>query len=264
MKIKLPEFEMAYEDCGQGVPLLFIHGYPLSRKLWEPQVQSLADIAHVLAPDLRGHGESDPINSNNTMELLANDCNAFLDALGITQPVFVCGLSMGGYITFAFYRKYAHRVAGLILTATRAGVDSPEARANRDKAISLVQQSGSQAIADSMLPKMLSPETYVTKPDLVEKVRRIMVETSTAGIIADLNGMKERPDSTPTLQIIEKPTMIIHGADDQLIPLQEAEAMHTGINNSRLRVIEGAGHLPNLEQPAMYNHAIRDFIIQIT
>jgi 3-oxoadipate enol-lactonase len=262
MKIRLPEFVMAYEDYGQGVPILFIHGYPLNRKLWEPQFKGFADIARVLAPDLRGHGESDSIAGIYTMELLADDCNAFLDALGVTQPVFVCGLSMGGYVTFAFYRKYTHRVAGLILTATRAGADSPEVKANRDKAISLAQQAGPDAIAESMLPKMLAPETYITKPDLVEKARKIMGRTSITGIIGDLNGMKERPDSTSTLPLIKKPTLIVHGANDQLISHREAEAMYTGIKTSRLLVLNGAGHLLNLEQSALFNQAIRDFILQ--
>ena len=128
MQLLVNDFIMSYTDAGVGIPLLFIHGFPLNRHLWNPQVAGLADVARVLAPDLRGHGGSQPIPGAYTMDIFADVLNSFLDELGITQPVVVCGLSMGGYTAFAFYRKYSQRMAGLILTATRAAGDSPQKR----------------------------------------------------------------------------------------------------------------------------------------
>ncbi len=254
------DVSMAYEDRGSGPPLLFIHGYPLSRALWEGQVNGLSDAARVLAPDLRGHGDSQTTSGTYSMELLADDCLRFLDVLHVSQPVVVCGLSMGGYVTFAFYRKYKDRVAGLILAATKAGADSLEGQANRDKAAATAREKGVSAIADSMLPKMLAAKTYEAKPDLVATVRRMMETTSLDGVVGDLMGMKERPDSTPLLAEIDKPTLILHGADDQLIPPKEGEAMHAAIKNSRLQLIPGAGHLLNMEQPELFNKAVREFV----
>jgi pimeloyl-ACP methyl ester carboxylesterase len=124
------------------------------------------------------------------MDMLADDCQALLEALGVTVPVVLCGLSMGGYVTFAFYRKYPEKVAGLILAATRAGEDSPEGKANRDKASEQARQGGPNAIAKSMLPKMLSPKSYVERPELVQRVIEIMQATSLNGILGDLAGMK--------------------------------------------------------------------------
>jgi len=186
MLAHIHDLTMAYTDAGLGTPLLFIHGYPLNRQLWEPQVEELYLEARVLAPDLRGHGESQVIPGRYSMEILADDLNAFLDALHVTQPVVVCGISMGGYVAFAFYRRYAARVAGLILTATRAGADSPEARKGRDQAIATANQKGVAAIAEAMLPKMLSPKTYSNKPELVETARSIMIRTSLEGVLGDL------------------------------------------------------------------------------
>jgi len=254
------DFSIAYSDSGQGFPLLFVHGYPLNRRMWEPQLQGLADIAHVLAPDLRGHGESEVVPGPYSVDLFADDLAAFLDALGIRQKIVLCGLSMGGYIAFAFYRKYAARLAGLILTATRAASDTPQARLARDQSAELARQQGVDAIVDAMLPKLLAPITSQTRPELVEQVRQIMATTSLEALLGDLVALKERPDSTPTLAEIQIPTLLLPGAQDQIIPLQEAQAMHAAIRGSVLEVIPQAGHLPNLENPAAFNAAVHLFL----
>ena len=259
MRLSLPGFTMAYDDRGRGLPLLFIHGYPLNRTLWEPQIDDLSYTTRVLTVDLRGHGESDPMPGPYPMDMLADDCISLLDALGITRPIVICGLSMGGYVTFAFYRRYAARVAGLILTATRAGADSSESKANRDKSAVLAQEKGADVIAEAMLPRLLSPKTLTARPDLVDRVRKIMRGISVDGIVGDLTGMRDRLDSTPLLTQINIPTLIIYGADDQIIPLSEVEFMHQAIINSELKIIPDAGHLPNLEQPELFNQVVKEF-----
>jgi pimeloyl-ACP methyl ester carboxylesterase len=259
MRLSLPGFTMAYDDRGRGLPLLFIHGYPLNRTLWEPQIDDLSYTTRVLTVDLRGHGESDPMPGPYPMDMLADDCISLLDALGITRPIVICGLSMGGYVTFAFYRRYAAHVAGLILTATRAGADSSESKANRDKSAVLAQEKGADVIAEAMLPRLLSPKTLTARPDLVDRVRKIMRGISVDGIIGDLTGMRDRLDSTPLLTQINIPTLIINGADDQIIPLSEVKFMHQAIINSELKIIPDAGHLPNLEQPELFNQVVKEF-----
>ncbi len=260
MLVQLPNLAMAYTDAGFGTPLLFIHGYPLNRQLWKPQIEGLSQEARVLAPDLRGHGESQSVPGPYSMDMFADDLNAFLDALGVSQPVVVCALSMGGYVAFAFYRKYARRMAGLILAATRATADSPEARVGRDQAISLASTKGISAITESMLSKMFSPDTYKQNPELVNQVKAIMNHTSLKGVMGDLVGLKERADSTPTLREIKLPTLILAGANDQIIPVKEAQLMQASIPGARLVVIPDAGHLLNLENPEAFNKAIRDFL----
>ena len=260
MRIKVRDFYMDHEDLGTRLPVLFIHGYPLNRTIWDAQVNELSDIARTLAPDLRGHGGSDPVPGPYSMDLLADDLREFLDAVRVTQPVVLCGLSMGGYVTFAFYRKYPERVAALILTATRAGADSAEGKANRDKAMATAKEQGVSAIVEAMLPKMLSPKTYQAKPELVSRVKAIMESTSLEGVLGDLAGLRDRPDSTSTLAQIDRPTLILHGADDQLIPPSEAETMRAAITGSQLSILPEAGHLLNMEQPEAFNEAIREFI----
>jgi 3-oxoadipate enol-lactonase len=260
MFVRLNGFNMHYEDHGTGIPLLFLHGFLLSGAMWEPQVAALSDIARVLTPDLRGHGASDAPPGAYSMDLLAEDCHSLLNALGIQPPVVLCGLSMGGYTSFAYYRRYPHEVAAMILTATRASDDSPEAKAKRDEAIRIAEQVGPSAVVDIWLSKMMSPKTYANNPALVERWREIMERTPVTGIVGALMGMRDRPDSRPLLNQIKVPTLIIHGADDQLIPIQEAEAMHKGIVGSQMEVLPDAGHMPNLEQAELFNRLVCDFL----
>ncbi len=253
------DFTMAFQDSADQIPLLLIHGFPLDSTLWELQFQGLEGMSRIIAPDLRGHGRSDNPPGPYSMEMFADDINGLLDHLGVYRPVILCGLSMGGYVLFEFYRRYPERVAGIILTATRAGADSKEGKANRDKAVESVQKNGIRPIAEAMLPKLLAPASYEDK-ELVAYVREMMETASPEGMLGALQAMKNRPDSTPTLAKIDMPTLVIHGEDDQIIPLAEAEAMFEAIEGSEMVVLENAGHLPNLEQPEKFNEAVADFI----
>ena len=194
--------------------------------------------------------------------MFSTDCARLLDHLGLEGPVLVAGLSMGGYVALDFYRRFPERVSGLILAATRAGSDSAEAKAGRDKAADLTRTDGVGAIADSMLPKLLAPGNFENQRDLVEFLRDMMLATSEEGMIGALAAMRDRPDGTTGLGKIDVPTLIIHGQDDQLIPASEAEAMQQAIGGSQLVLVPEAGHLPNLEQPQVFNDAVREFLMQ--
>lgn len=253
-------FEMAFEDSSDRVPVLLIHGFPLNNMLWDLQIGDLSDIARMIAPDLRGHGMTDPTKPPYSMKLFAEDCAALLDQLGITVPIVVAGLSMGGYVAFEFCRRYPERVAGLILAATKAGADSPEAKESRDKAAGVAIAEGVAPIAEGMLPKLLAPDNYAAEPDLVNFVRDMMMETSAEGMVGALAAMRDRPDSTPDLAALKVPTLVIHGAEDQLIPVSEAESMAKALPQAKLVKVPGAGHLPNLENPDLFNDAVREFL----
>lgn len=263
MEIQLPNFRMEYDDQGMGLPMLLIHGYPFNRTMWGPQINELQKSARVLVPDLRGFGGSDPIGGAYSMDMLAQDCHNFLNDLGVKQPVVVGGLSMGGYIAFAFYRLFPERVHALMLAATRAAPDSAEAKTQRSKNIELALELGAPAIAEAMLPRLLSHQTYTQQPGLVTFMHAMMETASVEGIVGALTALRDRPDSTPTLATIDRPCLIVHGADDQIIPLQEARSMQAAIRGSHLEIIQAAGHLVNLEQPEIFNKALESFINSI-
>ncbi len=263
MLIHANHIDLAYDEAGAGPPVLFVHGYPLSRRMWRPQLDGLGGVCRLLAVDLRGHGDSQATPPPYTVDLLADDLNAFLDALGINHPVIINGLSMGGYVTLAFYRKYTARVARLILTSTRAGPDSPEARTKRNQSINVIETDGVAPIVDNMAVQLLAPVNR-TQPALLQEVRTIMLQTSPQGAMGDLAAMRDRPDATPTLSEVHCPVLVVHGKDDQVVPPEEARKMFQGLQTTspeaELQLVENAGHLPNLEQPDAYNAILRSFL----
>ncbi len=250
---------VGYAEAGQGRPLVLIHGYPLNRTMWEPQLSGLAGIARMIAPDLWGFGESVP-RADTTIGTYADQVCDLLDARGLTDPVVLCGLSMGGYIVFEFFRRYPKRVAGVILANTKATPDSAEGKAGRDQSAALATEKGAGAIAAQMLPKLLSPKTYQAKPKVVEQAAHIMSTATVEGIVAALRAMRDRPDSTPTLAKIQTPALVIAGADDQFFPKSEFENMARALPHGKLELLPDAGHLSNLEQPELFNRAVQEFL----
>lgn len=249
---------LAVELAGDGPALLMVHGYPLDRTIWRHSLETMSS-GRRIAPDLRGFGGSDAPDLGYSMATYAADLAALLDTLGVDQVV-LCGLSMGGYVAFEFVRTYRARVKGLVLVATRAEADSPEARRNRDVAAAAVRERGVSAVVDAMLPKLLGPESY-DKAELVQSVRAMIEQTPVAGIIGALAAMRERPDSTPMLPALgDIPVLVVAGEQDQIIPLAEITRMRDAIPGAALRVIPKAGHLVTLEQPQQFTRALQDFL----
>ena len=251
---------LAYGDRGREheTALLLVHGFPLDRRLWAAQVDPFANMTRVISPDLRGHGRSQVVPGPFTMEQHADDLAALLDHLKVRQTV-VAGLSMGGYVAFAFWRRYSKRVRGLILADTRAEPDGAAAQAGRDAAMVTVQQTGAAAYADEMLPRLLAPASQADVK-IVGAARKMMAEQPVEGIVGALGGLRDRADSRPTLPTIAVPTLVIAGEADAITPPADAQAMAAAIPGARFVVIPKAGHLSALEKPRAFNAAVRAFL----
>ncbi len=252
---------LAYNDQGSGPPLIFLHAFPLNRTMWVEQESRFSSQFRVITVDLRGYGESDAPLGRYALDQAAADVIGLLDHLSIRQAVFV-GLSMGGYILFALYRKYADRVTGLVLADTRAQADTAEGKEARFQMAQTAYKNGSSAIADLMIPKLLSPATVQTKPDLVRRVRRMIDRNQVSGIAGGLMAMAERPDSVTLLKEITCPTQIIVGEQDLPTPPADAKLMADHIPGACLTIIPRAAHLSNLEQPDLFNETICSFILK--
>jgi len=260
MKTLVNGITIASSDQGTGLPIVFLHGFPLNRTMWAAQENALCSQFRIITIDLRGHGESDAPLWRYTLEQSADDVIALLDHLGIQRALFV-GLSMGGYILFAFHRKYAARVKGLILADTKAQADTEEGRNGRFQLAQIAYKKGPSAIADVMVPKLLSPATIQTSPDLVQQVRAMIEGSQISGIAGDLMAMALRPDSVPLLSRITCPTQIIVGELDQPTPPSDAKLMAEHIPHARLAIIPNAAHLTNLEQPEAFNQIVTAFAL---
>jgi pimeloyl-ACP methyl ester carboxylesterase len=251
--------KMAYEDVGSGPPIILLHGYPFNRSMWREQVLMLRERYRVITPDLRGHGET-AASDSATMDEMAQDVAALLDELEIRRAI-MGGLSMGGYVALAFYRRFGlQRVRALILADTRSQADTPEARRNREEQAGKILKQGMSSIVDDFLKKVLTPATLSEQPEITERVRKMIVNTKPQGAAAALRGMAVRPDQTDFLPEIIAPTLIIVGSEDKLTPPVDAEMMHREIRGSRLELIEGASHLSNLERPIEFNRALKNFL----
>jgi len=264
MEIQVNNLRLFFLDEGAGekaarAPLLFVHGFPLNHETWSSQIQTLSATHRVIAPDLRGHGKSEAPPGPYTMEQMADDLKALMDARRC-GPVMMIGHSMGGYITFAFLRRYPKLVAGFGLVCTRPGADTPEGKTNRENLAQRVEKDGSIAVVDAMFPKMLAPTAYAEQLEVSENVRRMMLATPVAGIAGASRGMALRSDSSDLLPTIKVPTLIITGANDQLISPKESESMAKQIPNSSLHIISSAGHLPSMEKAGKVNRILREFL----
>jgi pimeloyl-ACP methyl ester carboxylesterase len=252
---------LAHESSGVGTPLLLLHGFPHDHTLWTPQLAGLMSHCRCIAPDLRGFGES-PIAPPYSMDRYADDLVELLDRLGIERAV-VAGLSMGGYIAFAMWRRHRRRIRALALIDTRAGADNDETRQRRRAQMEVARSQGAEVLAAQLLPAQLGERTRERHPDIVEVVRTMLARAPVEGIVGALEAMIARPDSTPTLATIDVPTLVVVGEEDTVTPPAEARRLHEGIRGSRLEIVGGAGHLSSLERPAAVNHLLSEFIARL-
>ena len=260
MQADLGEVRIGYDDAGRGLPVVFLHGFPHDRTLWSHQRVALSSRIRCIVPDLRGFGES--TGTAQDIDTYADDTVRLLDHLEIDDAV-VCGLSMGGYVAMALWRRHPSRVRGMVLCDTRAGADSAQQRAARDDLIAKARAEGAAAVADLQLAKMVGPDTHAGRPDVVDTMRAMMARQSVPAITGALQALRDRPDSRETIGSITVPTLVIVGEDDALTPPSEAEAMMAllpAAAGARLETIEGAGHVSCIERPAAVTHALADFL----
>lgn len=250
--------DTSWEERGDGTAVLFVHGFPHDHSLWDAQLAALGQRARCIAPDLRGFGRTEPTGPFS-MDQWADDLAALLDARSVDRAV-VCGLSMGGYIAFAFWRRHRDRVRALVLADTRAGADDEGARAKRRELIDVARGDGPAAVAERLMPGMIGKSTRERCPERAAAMRKMLERAPVEGIVGALEAMLARPDSTETLTTIDVPTLVVVGEEDALTPPTEARAMHERITGSRLELIAGAGHASAFERPSAFSHAIGDFL----
>ncbi len=267
MFAQVNDLNIFYEERGdpQTGPILFLHGFPFDHSMWTHQMEAFSRAHRCIAPDLRGHGQTTRLSASGasarpvvTIEQMADDVIGLLDHLGLDQ-VTVCGLSMGGYIAFALWRKYAQRISRLILADTKAGADSDEARQNRFRLAELVKAKGASAAADAMLPRLFAPGNL--SGPAARHIRQIIERTPPDQIADTLHALAARPDSTGLLDTITVPCLVVVGEHDGITPLSEAELMcRRAPLAGQPVVIPHAGHLSPLENPPAFNQAVATFL----
>jgi len=256
MLFTIDNLQIHCDVLGDGEPILFIHGFPLSNELWRAAAQGLSERWRCILPDLRGHGRS-AATPEVSMAHYADDLAALLDKLREWRPAVIIGMSMGGYIAFEFFRRHRNRVRALVLCDTQANADTPEAVARREALAQAVMNDGSIVAADAMVPRLFAAGASV---ELRQKWQSIISNSPPVGVAAAARALARRPDSNPTLAEIDCPTLVVVGQEDTLTPPSLAEELRRAIRGSRLEIIPAAGHMSPVEQPASFNSVLRTFL----
>ena len=260
IEITVNDLTVSYNDEGEsGAPvIIFIHGFPFNKSMWDKQFKALKENYRVIAYDVRGHGNSDAGKGDFSIELFANDLLSFMDALKIDKAM-LCGLSMGGYIALNAVEKYPDRFDALILSDTTCVADTPEAKEKRLKAIESIKKSGVEKYAEESIKNLFAPESLSTKKEEIAAVREMIVNTSKQSLYKTLQAFYKRKETCSKLHDINVPVLIVVGKEDKITPPEAAQMMHEKIEDSILYIIEHAGHLSNIENPFDFNNQLEEF-----
>jgi pimeloyl-ACP methyl ester carboxylesterase len=241
-------------------PLVLIHGHPFDRTMWDPQSSHFSAAGRqVVAPDLRGYGQSLVTAGAVGLERFAADLATRLDDLAVDRAV-VCGLSMGGQIAMELAFRYPELVSALVLADTSPRPETTEGRAERRRVADRITAEGMTAYAKELLPRMVAPATLEHRPAVAAHVLRMMTATPAEGAAAALRGRAERRDHEPTLRSLRVPALVVAGDQDSYTSVAEAAWTAGLLPDGRLAVIPGTGHLPNLEEPAVFNAVLDAFL----
>ncbi len=256
---------VSYTDDGpdDAPVIIFIHGFPLNKTMWNRQLKVLKDQYRVIAYDVRGHGESESgDNSTFSIENFAHDLIYFMDALKIDRAS-LCGLSMGGYIALNAVENYPHRFESLVLCDTSCFPDTAETIEKRMKTVEDIQKNGLQRYADTSIKILFAPESLATKEVEIAAVKEMILATSVQSISKTLLALCVRKETCTLLPHIQVPVLVLVGEKDKITPLTTATYMHENIKHSTLHAIKHAGHLSNLENSVDFNKQLKTFFAAV-
>ncbi|MFY7901202.1 MAG: alpha/beta fold hydrolase [Chitinophagaceae bacterium] len=261
--IPIQEISVAYNDWGNStIPLIFIHGFPFDKSTWDEQLASLKTVCRVIAYDIRGFGKTTNNNQEVSIHLLADDLIDFMDALQIDKAI-ICGLSMGGYIVLNAISRYQHRFAGIVLCDTQCISDTSTTREKRYASIDLIAKEGTSNYAKAFVKNMFTTNAFEQNKPYINDIENIILQNNSTNIINGLKALANREATCDILPSIKIPTLIICGKEDIVTPIEQAVYFKEHIPNAVLVLLENAAHLSNIEQPALFNKAIQEFITDL-
>ena len=261
-KIRIGDISISYllkESSVAEKTILFIHGFPFNKNMWIDQLESLPANVRGIAIDVRGHGMSTIGHGYFSVDVFAKDLLVFIEMLGL-ERVVLCGISMGGYIALRAYQLAPTLIAGLVLVSTTSQADTNEAKIKRFDTIQSVLKYGRRTFAIGFVKNVFSEQSLATKADEVELIRSSIRRNDVRSICATLLALASRTDTTDSLKGITVPCLIIRGESDKLITAKQVEILKEGIAQSELLIMKGCGHLPNLEDPYVFNTALNNYL----
>lgn len=250
-----------YSEAGYGMPILLVHGFPFDNRIWAAQLGELGATYRVIAPDLRGFGQSAAPDNGYSMDDFAADLVMLLDRLGIERAVWV-GHSMGGYITLAAPRRWPERIPAAVFVCTHARADSKEKQIQRETSAENVMQNGVSDTAYTMMGTIFATDVD-RQGEMAQQVYEIMVNAKPHAVAGALRGMASRPDSRDVARKLTIPTLVIAGDQDEAVNAELTDELASLIPGAQHVIIPGAGHMPMIEQPDQFTDALRNFLERI-
>jgi len=259
--IQVNEIQVSYLEAGSatGVPLIFIHGFPFNKWMWEKQLHAMMGNYRLIAYDVRGHGDTDTGTPQVSISQFTDDLFAIMDALHIDKAI-VAGLSMGGYIALNAIQKQPERFAGLLLCDTQCAADSDEAREKRMKTIDFIKRNGLTVYAQESLKNLFAPASLEKKMNEVLFIEETILKSDPANVCRTLHALADRKETCSSLSKIKIPVAILVGQEDKVTTPEAARKMHESIKKSTLHIIEEAGHLSNLENAEVFNGCVDEYL----
>jgi len=252
--------QTSYLESGDvdKLPLIFVHGFPFNKLMWENQLLELKSDYRCIAYDVRGHGNSEAGEVDFSVALFAEDLIAFMDALQIEKAVII-GLSMGGYIAMNAIEKHSNRFAGLVLCDTQCAADTAEGKEKRKKTIGFIERHGLEVYAEESLTNLFASASFETKQHAVSFIHNTILNTPASTVCRTLHALADRKEACSLLPQINFPVLILVGAEDKITSPEAARKMQ-GLIGSELVIIDEAGHLSNLENSTQFNFHLKEFL----
>ncbi len=264
MFIYVKDVPFWYVDEGNrnAMPVIFIHGFPFSHEMWSEQIGLVAQEFRAIAYDVRGHGKSYVGDGQFTIEHHVDDLIALIDEWKLEKPVIV-GLSMGGYIALRALERDQQRFRAAVLCDTKSEADTNEGKLKRFENMKMVREQGSEAFAETFVRNVFAADTFVRRPDVVQRIAKIIAATPPLSIAGTLLALAARTDTTAFLPQMRIPTLILVGEKDVTTPPAASRAMHEKIPGSELHIIPDAAHMSNLENPDEFNRHLLAFLRRV-
>jgi 2-succinyl-6-hydroxy-2,4-cyclohexadiene-1-carboxylate synthase len=259
--------EMHYRERGQGFPVVLVHGFTGNSRNWALTVPVLAREFRTISVDLRGHGHSaKPVRAEDyTLEAMADDVFALLQHLGVRE-CYLAGHSMGGMLSQHIVLDHPQLVRALVLVDTAAEIPrdlvNKERLAERERLIEVAQKQGMEAVFEEQLRANPQAEQIQANPEFLRTWREQFLLTSKEAYIYGAHGMASRKSLLGELHRVLVPTLVVCGENDEPF-LEASRKMHVAIPGSRLEIIAGAGHSPQIETPAAFNAVTVDFLSKV-
>jgi pimeloyl-ACP methyl ester carboxylesterase len=260
LSINVNSFDLSYDDFGDGsIPIIFLHGFPFDKSMWEGQLDFLKNSYRVIAYDIRGFGRSTDEETPLSIDLFGEDLILFMNKLNIEKAI-LCGLSMGGYIALNVMKRFPSHFHALILCDTQCISDTAEGKEKKYKMIDQIESNGVNDFNEDFIENVFHKDSIINKKQLVDELRTVVFSNSKHIITKGFLALTERSETCSSINKINIPTLIICGREDQVTPLIQSEFMNKNIKGSLLQILSDAGHVSNLEQPQAFNKYLGEFL----